>query len=234
MYITMNDLGNMFSQKKTEEADIDDPEEVDIVATDDELDDESNDETEDIDTDDDVASVTSDISNIDADETDSVKGVEETKGEDAEVNNINNNVSGYLSSDESEDDEEDDDYLQKFDEELRTNFINKHHPEVSVHNYEEVKKLAIVVRDGNGTIIDQLHRTIPIMTKYESTRILGQRAKQIENGAQPLVPMSDNIIDSYIIAQNELKEKKIPFIIRRPIPNGGSEYWYAYDLELLH
>ena len=227
----MNDLGNMFSQKKTEEADIDDPEEVDIVATDDELDDESNDETEDIDTDDDVASVTSDISNIDADETDSVKGVEETKGEDAEVNNINNIVSGYLSSDESEDD---DDYLQKFDEELRTNFINKHHPEVSVHNYEEVKKLAIVVRDGNGTIIDQLHRTIPIMTKYESTRILGQRAKQIENGAQPLVPMSDNIIDSYIIAQNELKEKKIPFIIRRPIPNGGSEYWYAYDLELLH
>ena len=135
---------------------------------------------------------------------------------------------------DTDDEEEDDDYLQKFDDELRTNFINKHHPEVSVHNYEEVKKLAVVVRDGNGTIIDQLHRTIPIMTKYESTRILGQRAKQIENGAQPLVSMSDNIIDSYIIAENELKEKKIPFIIRRPIPNGGSEYWYAYDLELLH
>ena len=232
----MNDLGNMLRQKKTEEADIDDPEEVDIVATDDdELDGESNDENDDIDTDDEVASVNSDITNIDVDEPESVKGGEETKGEDPEFNNLNNNVSGYLSSDESEDeDEEDDDYLQKFDDELRTNFINKHHPEVSVHNYEEVKKLAIVVRDGNGTIIDQLHRTIPIMTKYESTRILGQRAKQIEHGAQPLIPMSDNIIDSYIIAQNELKEKKIPFIIRRPIPNGGSEYWYAYDLELLH
>ena len=232
----MNNLGNMFSNKKTEEADINDPEEVDNVATDDdEVDDESNDEVDDdIDTDDELASVNSNISNIDADETESVQGVEETKGEDPEVNNISNIVSGYLSSDESDDDEEDDDYLQKFDDELRTNFINKHHPEVSVHNYEEVKKLAIVVRDGNGTIIDQLHRTIPIMTKYESTRILGQRAKQIENGAQPLIPMSDNIIDSYIIAENELKEKKIPFIIRRPIPNGGSEYWYAYDLELLH
>ena len=232
----MNNLGNMFSNKKTEEADINDPEEVDNVATDDdEVDDVSNDEVDDdIDTDDEIASVNSNISNIDADETESVQGVEETKGEDPEVNNISNIVSGYLSSDESDDDEEDDDYLQKFDDELRTNFINKHHPEVSVHNYEEVKKLAIVVRDGNGTIIDQLHRTIPIMTKYESTRILGQRAKQIENGAQPLIPMSDNIIDSYIIAENELKEKKIPFIIRRPIPNGGSEYWYAYDLELLH
>jgi len=40
MYITMNDLGNMFSQKKTEEIGIDDPEEVDNVVTDDdELDD---------------------------------------------------------------------------------------------------------------------------------------------------------------------------------------------------
>ena len=231
----MNDLGNMLSDKKNEGGDIDEQEEVDnIVTDDDELDDESNDENDDIDSDDEVASVNSDISNIYADETESVQGVEETKGEDPEVNNISNIVSGYLSSDESDDDEEDDDYLQKFDDELRTNFINKHHPEVSVHNYEEVKKLAIVVRDGNGTIIDQLHRTIPIMTKYESTRILGQRAKQIENGAQPLIPMLDNIIDSYIIAENELKEKKIPFIIRRPIPNGGSEYWYAYDLELLH
>jgi len=230
----MNDLGNMFNEKKNAETDIDVPEQVDNVVTDDELDDVSNDENDDIDTDDDIASVNSDISNIDADETESVQGVEETKDEVPKVNNINNIASSYLSSDESDDDEEDDDYLQKFDDELRTNFINKHHPEVSVHNYEEVKKLAIVVRDGNGTIIDQLHRTIPIMTKYESTRILGQRAKQIENGAQPLIPMLDNIIDSYIIAENELKEKKIPFIIRRPIPNGGSEYWYAYDLELLH
>lgn len=235
----MGDLGNTFNEKKIGEPDIDELEEIDIdVSDDDEVDDDSiNDEG---DSDDEAQSVTSDISNADADvdadadADESVKGVEETKGDDSEVNNINSIISGYMSSDDSEDEEEDDDYLQKFDDELRTNFINKHHPEVSVHNYEEVKKLAVVVRDGNGTIIDQLHRTIPIMTKYESTRILGQRAKQIENGAQPLVSMSDNIIDSYIIAENELKEKKIPFIIRRPIPNGGSEYWYAYDLELLH
>ena len=72
------------------------------------------------------------------------------------------------------------------------------------------------------------------MTKYESTRILGQRAKQIETGAAPLVQISDTTVDSYVIAEKELREKKIPFIIRRPIPNGGSEYWHAYDLELLH
>ena len=91
-----------------------------------------------------------------------------------------------------------------------------------------------MVRNANGIIIDQLHRTIPIMTKYESTRILGQRAKQIETGAVPLVQVNDTTVDSYVIAEKELREKKIPFIIRRPIPNGGSEYWHAYDLELLH
>ena len=43
----------------------------------------------------------------------------------------------------------------------------------------------------------------------------------------------NNIIDGVIIAEMELKEKKIPFIIRRPIPNGGSEYWKVEDLEVL-
>ena len=35
-----------------------------------------------------------------------------------------------------------------------------------------------------------------------------------------------NLFDGY-------KVKKIPFIIRRPIPNGGTEYWKLQDLELL-
>ena len=35
------------------------------------------------------------------------------------------------------------------------------------------------------------------------------------------------------IAEEELKQKKIPFIIRRPLPNGASEYWKVKDLEML-
>jgi DNA-directed RNA polymerase I, II, and III subunit RPABC2 len=69
------------------------------------------------------------------------------------------------------------------------------------------------------------------LTKYEKARVLGQRAKQIESGADPLVPVDNSIIDGYIIAEMELKAKKIPFIIRRPLPNGGSEYWKLRDLE---
>ena len=71
------------------------------------------------------------------------------------------------------------------------------------------------------------------MTKYEKARIIGQRAKQIETGAKPLVKIPENIVDSYIIADLELKEKRIPFIIRRPIPGGGSEYWNLKDLEFV-
>jgi hypothetical protein len=31
----------------------------------------------------------------------------------------------------------------------------------------------------------------------------------------------------------ELEEKKMPFIIKRPMPNGGCEYWKLSDLEIL-
>ena len=69
------------------------------------------------------------------------------------------------------------------------------------------------------------------MTKYEKTRVLGQRAKQLNSGCKPYVNVSENIIDGYLIAEIELKEKKIPFIIRRPLPNGVCEYWKFRDLE---
>ena len=107
------------------------------------------------------------------------------------------------------------------------------HPESKSHNYEEIKQLAKVMRNKNGIITDALHKTIPILTKYEKTRILGQRANQIDTGAIPLVQVPPNIIDSYLIAKLELAQNKIPFIIRRPLPNGGMEYWYVSDLENL-
>ena len=71
------------------------------------------------------------------------------------------------------------------------------------------------------------------MTKYERARILGQRAKQIESGAKPLVKVPDNIVDGHIIADLELQQKRSPFIIRRPIPGGAFEYWNIRDLEMI-
>jgi DNA-directed RNA polymerase subunit K/omega len=136
-------------------------------------------------------------------------------------------------NDDDIDDENDENYLQKFSKEINKQYIEREHPECVFHNYNEISTLSKIIRDKNNNIIDPLHRTIPFLTKYEKTRIIGQRAKQINSGAKPFVNVPQHIIDGYIIAELELKQKKIPFIIKRPIPGGGSEYWNVKDLELI-
>ena len=137
--------------------------------------------------------------------------------------------------DSDEDDDSDDDALDnKFEIEGLNEFLAKYHPESKQHNYDEIYALSEVIRDSKGIIIDELHKTLPIMSKYEKTRILGQRAKQINSGNKPFVNVPKNIMDGYLIAQEELLQKKLPFIIRRPLPSGGSEYWRIKDLEILY
>jgi DNA-directed RNA polymerase I, II, and III subunit RPABC2 len=136
-----------------------------------------------------------------------------------------------IADDEEDNDEYDENYLQKFDNDINKNYITEFHPECLNHNSDEVLKLSKIVRDENNIIIDPLHKTLPFLTKYEKARILGQRAKQIETGSKPFIKVPENIIDSYVIAELELREKKIPFIIKRPIPSGAFEYWNVKDLE---
>ena len=137
---------------------------------------------------------------------------------------------------EDEDDDEDDDdenYLQKFDSNIRRDIIGEFHPELIQHNDEEVETLCKIVRDDEGNIVDPLHKTVPFITKYEKARILGERARQINAGAKPFIKTEKTLIDGYLIALREYEEKKIPFIVRRPLPNGGSEYWKLADLEMI-
>lgn len=147
--------------------------------------------------------------------------------------NLVYNINEDDDDEEDEDDETGEQYLQKFDKEVNKNYIMDFHPECVLHNYDEIAALTNVVRDKNNVIIDPLHKTIPFLTKYEKARILGQRAKQINSGATPFVKVPENVIDGYLIAELELAEKRIPFIIRRPLPNGGSEYWNIKDLEII-
>lgn len=175
---------------------------------------------------------------------DDVPASDDDDDDDDDVGNIvseNNVVSAAVlpesfadNDDDDDTEDEDDDYLQKLDKEVRENFLADYHPESQSHNYEEVKSLAKVTRNKDGQVIDALHRTLPFLTKYEKTRILGQRAKQIDAGAKSFVKTENNVLDGYIIAQAELQQKKIPFIIKRPLPNGGFEYWNIRDLELVH
>lgn len=148
---------------------------------------------------------------------------------------------GINFGDDDEEDEDDDEhedkdsseYFQKLKSDVRESYVATYHPESFSHNYDEIQTLSRVVRNSAGIIVDDLHRTIPIMTKYEKTRILGQRAKQLNEGSPAFIKIDSTVIDGYLIAVKELEQKKTPFIIRRPLPNGGSEYWRIQDLEIL-
>jgi DNA-directed RNA polymerase I, II, and III subunit RPABC2 len=144
---------------------------------------------------------------------------------------------GGDNSDGSANDDDDSDdgnnYLRKFETDMHENYIASCHQEMLHLNNAEVSALARVVRNADGAIVDVMHKTMPFLTKYEKTRILGQRAKQLNQGGQPMIQVDKKIIDGYLIAQLELQQKALPFIIRRPLPGGKSEYWRLADLELI-
>ena len=174
----------------------------------------------------------SDDDDVDDDVDDDEEGgdVEETVSNDTSVEKGGNDDEDVGDDD---DDDDDDDVLQKFDHETKKKYIASHHPECLSFNHEETETLSRVVRDENGRIVDPYHKTLPFLTKYEKTRILGIRTKQLNEGAKPYIDVNPTIIDGYIIAQLELEHKRLPFIIRRPIPNGGSELWKLQDLEII-
>jgi len=71
--------------------------------------------------------------------------------------------------------------------------------------------------------------TTRYMTKYERARILGTRALQISLGA-PIMVELEGETDPLQIAMKELRERKIPLIIRRFLPDQSFEDWAVDEL----
>lgn len=71
--------------------------------------------------------------------------------------------------------------------------------------------------------------TTPYMTKYERARVLGTRALQISMNAPVLVDLEGET-DPLQIAIKELREKKIPLVVRRYLPDGFYEDWTCEEL----
>ena len=132
--------------------------------------------------------------------------------------------------DDTDDTDDDVEALEKFDQETKQEYLLSQHPEAQVPSFEEVRALCRIVRDAEGRPADPLHRTQPMLTKYEQARVLGVRATQLASGAAPYVQLTKPAISELIVAEMELAAGKLPFIIRRPLPNGGSEYWKLRDL----
>ena len=84
--------------------------------------------------------------------------------------------------------------------------------------------------DGTAQPIDKSKRiTTRYMTKYERARVLGTRALQISMNAPVMVDISAET-DPMNIAMKELRERKIPMIIRRYLPDNSYEDWNIDEL----
>ena len=89
-------------------------------------------------------------------------------------------------------------------------------------------------KTGPKRIPDEERTTPAFMTKYEKARIIGTRALQISKNAPVLVDLGKDDIDPILIAEKELAEKKIPFVIRRYLPDGSYEDWKTCELNIIN
>ncbi len=101
----------------------------------------------------------------------------------------------------------------------------RQHPEIWIPYEEQVQERLLV--KGMG---DPYHTTYPRITQYEFTKAISFRASQICSGAKPYILVPEGVTDAYQIAKMELQAKRLPFIFKRPLPNGQYEYWRLADL----
>ena len=93
-----------------------------------------------------------------------------------------------------------------------------------------------VFRNEVAEVVKQPRITREYFTKYEFTALLATRAQQLAEGAKPLASL-DGLKTSdpmfvWNLARREIEQRKLPFIIRRQMPNGESEFWSAQEMEV--
>ncbi len=117
----------------------------------------------------------------------------------------------------------------------KPNLVMYHHPEAVIDYLETVlpKVPLRVAPPVNAEGADPGHTSPPFLTVYERTKILGTRATQLADGAKPFVVVPDHVTTPLEIAKLELEQRVLPFIVKRPMPDGTFEYWRLSDLLLI-
>lgn len=108
----------------------------------------------------------------------------------------------------------------------------KHHPEC-ILEYAEAIATKIPITEAVAGGNDPNHMSAPFLTQYEKTMILGKRANQLSQNARPYIVVPEHVSNVLEIARMELDQKKLPFLVKRSMPNGSFEYWRLSDLILL-
>jgi len=115
------------------------------------------------------------------------------------------------------------DYYKKLSN-IRGDYVKENHPEILTISNEEIQ----------NECNNPNKKTLPFITKYEKARVIGLRATQISNSCEPFVDIPEELKTNEIaIAELELEQNKIPFIIKRTFANGISEYWRVCDLMII-
>lgn len=93
---------------------------------------------------------------------------------------------------------------------------------------EKGTEVKAILRDTS--FLDSKHSTYPFLSQYEKTKCISFRASQIEHGASPYIVVPEGVTDAYLIAKMELEAKRLPFILKRTLPDGSFEVWRLSDL----
>lgn len=96
------------------------------------------------------------------------------------------------------------------------------------------EQIAVLPAGGaeSSAVSGSQRQTTPFMTKYERARVLGTRALQIAMCAPVMVELEGET-DPLQIAMKELKQRRIPIIIRRYLPDGSYEDWGIDELMIV-
>ena len=138
-----------------------------------------------------------------------------------------------------EDQEVDDDMIIE-DSQKRDlgNELLKFHPEARIDTIESVSMDLILTNvpptftNADGQV-DSKHRSSPFLTQYEKTKVLGFRTNQLSLGARPYIAVPEHVTEIREIARLELEARRLPIIIKRPMPDGTFEMWRLSDLLIL-
>lgn len=72
--------------------------------------------------------------------------------------------------------------------------------------------------------------TDPTLNKFDYTACLGLRATEISQGAEPLIKITEDMNNPVLIAAEEIRQRKCPYIIQKKLGN-VVEYWKLEDLQ---
>ena len=117
--------------------------------------------------------------------------------------------------------------------------LYQQHPELIVDYIETIlqkvplKSVQPSGRDPTNINYDEHHKTYPFLTQYEKTKVLSHRASELAHNSRPFIEVPKHVTNVSDIARLELEAKRIPYIIKRPLPDRTFEYWRLQDLIIL-